>query len=239
MVSAALSDRSSPVDTTQLTNVFWISDGSTVGTGFLHVEGVDWNASYDLDLGDYGAWNTGVTGTYYLHRFVQTVSGGAIVDMFHQNIQAAGGIPQNGVETLPRMIYRARLGWSNGAFSVTGFLNYQSHFYAPFQVPPNVNFQCLAAGGSVGGGTFPCAISNYTGLQPAYTTFDLALGYDTGDAPANEYAKHVNIQLVIQNITNRLPPFEYVTASGQSPTAFDFTQSDVGRAIGLILTKSW
>ena len=129
MALAALSDRNSTQDPSIITNVYWISDGSTVGTGFLKVDGIDWSASYDWDWGDLGAWNTGITGTYYLHRYNATVNGGTIVDLFHQNIQGAGGIAQNGVETLPRMNYRARLGWSNGPWSVTGFMNYISHYY--------------------------------------------------------------------------------------------------------------
>ena len=240
MVSAALNDRSSPINVSQQSNIFWISDGSTVGTGFLRVEGVDWNASYDLDLGDYGAWNTGITGTYYLHRFVQTVNGGAIIDMFHQNIQAAGGIPQKGVETLPRMIYRARLGWSNGTYSVTGFLNYQSHFYAPFQVPPNVNFQCISPGGTVGGGSLPCAISNYSNIEPSWYTIDLSLGYNTGDTPANDYLKNMTIQLVIQNLMGIHSPFEYgATFSGRNVAAYDVLKPDFGRIIGITLLKNW
>ena len=57
----------------------------------MHVEGVDFNASYDFDLGDYGAWNAGITGTYYLHNFLQTVTGGPVIDQLNQNIQPAGG----------------------------------------------------------------------------------------------------------------------------------------------------
>jgi len=42
------------------------------------------------------------------------------------------------------------------------------------------------AGATVGatGGTFPCALNNYTNLQPSYYTFDLSVGYDTGDVRA-------------------------------------------------------
>ncbi len=110
MALAALSDRNSTQDPSIITSVYWISDASTASTGFLKVDGIDWQASYDWDLGDLGAWNVGIVGTYYLHRYQSTVSGGAITDLFHQNIQGAGGIAQNGVETLPRMNYRARLG---------------------------------------------------------------------------------------------------------------------------------
>src|SRR4029077_407734 len=75
MALAALSDRNSTQDPGIITNVYWISDGSTVGTGFLKVDGIDWNASYDWDWGDLGAWNVGITGTYYLHRYNATVNG--------------------------------------------------------------------------------------------------------------------------------------------------------------------
>ncbi|HEX5279760.1 MAG TPA: TonB-dependent receptor [Micropepsaceae bacterium] len=241
MVLAALSDRSSPVSTSTLTNFYWINDGSTVGLGFVHVEGVDWNASYDFDAGDFGAWNTGITGTYYLHRFTQTVPGSAVVDLFHQNISGIGGIAQNGVETLPRMIYRARLGWSNGPYSVTGFLNYQSHYFATsVGTPPNVNFQCTTSGGTVGGGSMPCAISNFTNIEPAWYTIDLSFGYNTGDRPANDYLKNLTIQLVVQNIMGIHSAFQYgATFSGRNVAAYDVLKPNGGRILGLTLLKSW
>ncbi len=240
MVLAALSDRNSTIDPSQAGSVFWLGDGSTVGTGFLRVEGVDWNASYDFDLGDYGAWNAGITGTYYLHRFQQTVSGSPVIDLFHQDIQSAGGIPQNGVETLPRLIYRARLGWSNGPFSVTGFLNYQSHFYSTWPVPPNVNFQCTSAGGTVGGGSMPCAISNWSNIEPDWYTIDLSFGYNTGDVPASDYLKNLTLQLVIQNLLGQHSPFEYgPSVSTRNYAGYDILKPNSGRIIGITLIKNW
>ena len=240
MALAALLDRNSPTGPASLTSIFWISDGGTVGTGFLKVQGIDWNASYDIDLGDLGAWNTGIVGTYYLHRFSQTTPGAAIVDQYHQNIQGAGGIAQNGVETLPRMKYRARLGWSDGQYSVTGFVNYASHFYAPWPVPPNVNLQCTAAGGTTGGGTFPCAINNWSNIEPSQYTFDLSLGYNTGDMPTNNYLKNVTVQLTIQNLMGIHSAFEYgPSISTRNMAGYDITKSNVGRVIGLTLLKNW
>jgi hypothetical protein len=241
MVAAALADRNSPSDPTFITNVFWISDGGTVGQGFVHVSGVDWNASYDFDAGDFGAWNTGVTGTYYLHRWVQTSPGGAIVDAFHQDIAAAGGVAQNGVETLPRLNYRARVGWSNGSMSATVFWNHQSHYYETrIGTPPNVNFQCVGAGSTVGGGTFPCAISNYSWIQPAWDTIDLSLGYNTGDMPANDYLKRITLQLTVQNIMGKHAAFEYgPTTSVRNPGAYDILQPNGGRVWGITVVKNW
>jgi outer membrane receptor protein involved in Fe transport len=240
MVIAALNDRNSPSPASVASQIYWINDAGTASTGFLKVQGIDWNVSYDWDWGDLGAWNTGITGTYYLHRENATVSGGTVVDLFHQNIQAAGGIPQNGVETLPRMIYRARLGWSNGPWSVTGFMNYISHFYQTWPVPPNVNFQCVAAGSSTAGGTFPCAINNFRNIEPSWYTFDLSMGYDTGIEPTNDYLKNVTLQLTIQNLMNKHSPFEYgPSTSTRSISGYDILKPNVGRIIGLTVLKKW
>ena len=239
MVLAGLLDRNSPVGPAAQTSIFWISDAGTVGTGFLKVQGIDWNVSYDIDLGDYGAWNTGITGTYYLHRNSQTLTGGPVIDLFHQDIQGAGGIAQNGVETLPRFIYRARLGWSDGPWSVTGFVNYISHYYSTWPVPPNVNNQCTIAGGNVGGGSFPCAIGNWSNIEPAWYTFDLSLGYNTGDMPANDYLKHVTLQLTIQNLMGIHSPFQYgPSVSTRSISGYDILKPDTGRVIGVTVLKS-
>jgi len=69
---------------------------------FSKVEGIDWQASYDFDLGDL-ALEYRHYGTYYLHRYSLLTPGSTITDAFHQTISPLGGIPQNGVETLPRM----------------------------------------------------------------------------------------------------------------------------------------
>jgi hypothetical protein len=34
-------------------------------------------------------------------------------------------------------------------------MDYQSHFYQTQNAPPNVNFQCTTAGGTIGGGSLP------------------------------------------------------------------------------------
>src|SRR5205085_443470 len=169
-VGKALGQPTNPVPLAALSLIKWIDDGGTLNTGSLKNTGVDFQASYDLDLGDLGAWNTGITGTYYLERIGVTVPGAAgtagtpTEQLYHVDLSSVGGISQLGVESLPRFKYRARLGWSNGPFSVIGFMDYTSHFYHTQAAPPNVNFQCLTTGGTVGGGTLPCAISNYTNI---------------------------------------------------------------------------
>jgi hypothetical protein len=145
-----------------------------------------------------------------------------------------------GVGTLPRMRYRARLGWSNGPWSVTGFMDYQAHFFHTQQAPPNANNACQTAGGTAPGGTFPCLVTGYTNMEPAWTTFDLSLGYDTGDDPANDYLKHLGIQVVVSNILDKHAAFEYRTGTGGgNPAAMDILKPNNGRTISLILTKTW
>jgi hypothetical protein len=246
MVAGLLANPRSPVPAAVLTSVLWINDGATYNAGYIKAQGIDFTASYDIDLGDLGAWNTGIVGTYYLHQYSANFisatdpEAGVIQDEFHTTIGTLNGIPQVGVETTLRERVRGRLGWSDGPFTATGFVNYTSHFFNTQNAPPNVNFACATSGGTIGGGTLPCAISNYSDIEPSYYTFDLSFGYDTGDLLANDYLKHVSVQLVIQNIMNKLPAFEYrIGTGGGNPANFDITKSDQGRTIGVILTKSW
>jgi hypothetical protein len=66
------------------------------------------------------------------------------------------------------------------------------------------------------------------------------LGYDTGDDPVSDYLKHVGIQVVVQNIMDKHPAFEYrIGTGGGNPSALDILKSDQGRTISFILTKTW
>lgn len=243
MVLAAINDpaQADQITPADATNVFFINDSATTNAGFLHVQGVDYNASYDYDAGDLGAFNVGVTGTYYLHRWDQKSAGGKIIDDFNQNITSVGGLAQNGVETLPRSIWRARAGWSDGPYSFTLFWNHQGHYYGfNTSSPPNVNFQCTTSGGTLGGGTLPCAISNFSYIQPAWNTFDLSLGYNTGDTPANDYLKRITLQLTVTNLMGIHAPFEYgPNSSTRNPSGFSLLAPDYGRVIGLTVVKNW
>ncbi len=241
MVLASFSQPTNAIPSTALSLIYWLNDGGTMNKGYQKNEGVDYTASYDWDWGDLGAFNVGITGTYYLHVFTQRFAGEPIVDGYHDNLNIVGGIQQLGVVSpRPRAVSRTRLGWSDGPWTLTGFMNYSGHFYHTQTAPPNVNFQCLAAGGTVGGGSFPCAISNYNNVVPSYYTFDLSLGYDTGDQPANDYLKNVGIQLTVDNLMDRTPPFEYrISTGGGNPSAFDILKSLYGRVISVRVTKTW
>jgi iron complex outermembrane recepter protein len=241
MVVGALTDFNATVNLDQAPNIYYIRDGATTNSGFYHLDGIDFNASYDWDMGDYGVWNAGITGTYYLHYYVQAVAGAPVVDYLHVNLGAIGSVSQQGVESQPRMQWRARLGWTSGPYSVTGFVNYISHYYdSTTVVPPNVNDQCTSSGGTVGGGTYPCAINSYSDLLPSMYTFDLSLGYNTGDMPTNDYLKNITLQLTFQNILDKHPAFAYgPVTSHRNAAGYDILKPDTGRIIGLTIEKQW
>jgi len=224
------------------TLVYWINDGGVMNIGWQRTTGIDWQASYDWEWGDLGAFNVGLTGTYYLSQESQ-VPGGIVDNFYHTTLAAVNGVEQVGVESRPRLKYRARLGWSDGTWSITGFMDYEQHFFHTQQAPPNVNFACITPGGTIGGlpnYTNPCWVTDYTNFQPSYYTFDVSLGYSTGDRPANEYLRNVSVQLVVQNIMDKVAPYEYrVATGGGNPCACDIIKSLFGRVISIRLQKEF
>jgi iron complex outermembrane receptor protein len=228
--------------------IYWVNDSGGSNGGWEKLEGIDFTASYDWEWGGLRAFNVGITGAYYLHRDAVAQLGGSdeeAEDPLHTTI-SVGGLPDAvSVPNQPRMRYRARLGWANNTgWSVTGFFNYRTHYYTSLNAPPNVNNQCQTEGGTVGGGSLPCAISGYTNLTPPIHTVDLSFGYDTGDRPANEYLRNIGFQVIIQNLFERYPPYAYVT--GPRPGAWATGEQGgatsvgaTGRTVSLILTKTW
>ena len=102
---------------------------------------------------------------------------------------------------------------------MTAFADYVGRYYHNQQPPPNVNGHfCVANGGldeAGNGGTFECAIQDYTNVLPAYTTFDLSVGYSTMDVPANEYLRNIGVQIVIQNIMDKHGQYQYRISGGR------------------------
>jgi outer membrane receptor protein involved in Fe transport len=232
------------------TLVMWIHDGGTLNRGWQKLDGIDFQASYDWDWGDIGAFNAGITATYYLHNKVQSSFGSEVVDYLHQTVGTPGISEAEGVATNPRFRYRVRLGWANGPWTFTAFMDYSSHYYHLQTPPPNVNGNFCASNGGLdalgGGGTYPCAIDNYSNITPSHYTFDLSLGYDTMDRPANEYLRNIAIQIVVQNVLDKHAQFQYKPSTAGGPpsaiAAFGGPgggASNAGRVFNLILTKQW
>ena len=69
--------------------------------------------------------------------------------------------------------------------------------------------------------------------------WDLSIGYQTGEAPANQYLRNIGIQFTINNILNKEPPFQVGARGNGSIRAFDNNFSDLQRSFTLTLTKVW
>ena len=245
-VQGLLNNPRATVDPQAKTLILWINDGGTFNKGWLKLDGIDFSASYDWEWGDIGAFNVGIIGTYYLHRKDQTVPGSEITDDYHDDLNLGQVNEALGAQSQAsgRMRYRVRAGWANGPWSVTAFLDYRGHYFHNQRAPPNDNGNFCASNGSLddagNGGTFACAIQNYSNLMPAYYTFDLSLGYNTMDAPANEYLRNIGVQLVVQNLLDKHGAYMYrISTGGGNPCSCDLQFPQTGRLISLIVTKQW
>jgi hypothetical protein len=217
-----------------------ITDGRRKNLGFIRYQGIDFGGSYDWDMGAWGAWNAGVTGNYILERQTKTVPGVPILDDYR------------GKDSGGRISYRARLGWAgapDGAWSATAFMNYHPHFGTqeagdsarPGLLPPT----CFLAGQT------PCnasglpqfaqytqQYSQLTLFEPAWITFDLSLGYNTGERPANKYLRNLSFQLVINNFLNKKPNFAYYVTTA-TVEAFEQRNDPAQRVVSFSITKAW
>jgi hypothetical protein len=60
------------------------------------------------------------------------------------------------------------------------------------------------------------------------------------DAPQNEYLRNIGVQLVVQNVTDRISAYAYrIATGGGNPCTCDIVNSIQGRTISLIVTKEW
>jgi hypothetical protein len=243
-VNGILLNPRSQADPLAKTLVYYINDGATFNQGWLKLDGIDFNVSYDWDMGNIGAFNIGAIGTYYMHQLNEAVPGapGSVIEDSFNTVTGSANAFSRGVSTLPRFRYRGRLGWSNGPWNITGFMDYQSHYYHTMTAPPNVNgnFCTSTVFGAPAGGTFPCFNSAYNNLQPPWYSFDLSLGYDTGDVPSNPYLKNIGIQVIIQNIFDKESFHQYrVATQGGQVCTCNPLQGLYGRQVSIILSKTW
>jgi iron complex outermembrane recepter protein len=245
-VATLLNGPHSTVSPTLATLIQFIADSGNNNIGWQAVNGVDFNATYTYDAGDFGAWNTGITGTYNIDNKSQGGPGQVINSLFTTPQNATSPALDSG----GRLKYRARLGWANDTgFTVTGFLNFIPHFNSDTAVLPPAcliqgNPTCASYGPQFAQYTqqFPL-LSNYV---PGLYTFDLSVGYDTQDGPASDYLKHVGIRLNVLNILDKQAPYAYQInppGGAQVHAYFSTTQGSSlgidGRVILLTLTKTW
>jgi len=67
----------------------------------------------------------------------------------------------------------------------------------------------------------------------------LTIGYQTGEMPANEYLRNIGLQLTVNDIFNKEPPFQIGARPSGSIRAFDNAFNDLQRTFTLTVTKVW
>jgi iron complex outermembrane receptor protein len=242
-VAAILSNPLSTIPISVAPNISFISDGAIRNIGWQSVDGVDFNVSYDLDLGDWGAWNTGVTGTYNIDN-KSLLTGTSVISVYTTPVN--GGIDSGG-----RLRYRARLGWADDSgWSVTGYMNFFPHFNSDTAALPPACFQigntACNASGLPQFAQYTKQYALLTNFIPGLYTFDLSIGYKTGNTPANDYLKNIGLQLIVNNVLNKQPPFQYSIAPPGNAAAHAFFTSTAGSELGIdgrfitfVVTKAW
>src|SRR5215471_2753265 len=129
MLQRALSNPINAIPPEAQTLIYWLNDVGTMNKGWQKTTGYDFSVNYDWQWGGLGAFNAGITGTYYQSQTSQAVPGGEIDDRYHADIDAGRGLVMHGVELNPRLAYRARLGWTKGAWSAAVFTDYRQHYF--------------------------------------------------------------------------------------------------------------
>jgi hypothetical protein len=212
------------------TSISFVDDGADRNIGWQALNGVDFNASYDVDLDDLGAWNTGVTGEYIIDNKSLKVPGQPVVSVYSTPIN---GYTNSG----GRMRYRARFGWAGGpdnALSVIGFMNFWSHYNSDNgALPPLCFLEGNPACNSLGLPQYAQYTQQYptlSNLVPGIYTFDLSISYKFGDQPVNKYLQNIGVTLTVNDILDKLPPYQY-NIGGGAPHAF-YTPGPGGGSIG-------
>jgi iron complex outermembrane receptor protein len=180
---------------------------------YLRVQGIDLDATYDIDLGDYGNLHVGD----YLTLFTQFKEGYDGADYF--SIKGTSGF--NG--TFSSLEYNTRLnvGWTQGPWAIDTFVNYMPAYH-------NWNSTSVTP-------LLPNALGTPTqgDKVDSLTTLDLNVAYNFIDGwlGGDQLYVHVN------NVLDTDPPFINTTANGagaSSGAAFGFNAfnaSPIGRTV--------
>jgi outer membrane receptor protein involved in Fe transport len=247
LVNSLVHNPKSLVDPSVVNTIQFISDAATTNLGWQQFSGVDFDARYDIDLGEWGAWNTGVVGSYGLQNKTEAVIGQPVINNY-------GGSLYGGT-----LKYRARLGWAGTTgiaqgFSITGFMNFAPHSGvlaltdSGFSAPA-----CFWAAGFSAGGCYPGSshfgpYSASPSTIPGMYTFDVSTGYQTGDRPANPYLQNINFQITVLDLLNTAPAFVYSTFGAKGYPQFGVYRggkpglqgiSPEQRFISVAITKAW
>jgi hypothetical protein len=212
-----------------LEGIQFINDNAITNIGWREISGLDFDARYDFEFGNWGAWNLGFRGVYRLEDESQATPLAEVISLYEGN---TGG----------RLRWRGRVGWSEGpeGFNITGFINHIPHSALNENSPPD----CYWAAGFSAGSCYPGSpywgpYDIYPLWHPALYTFDLTIGYQTGVRPMNPYLQNMNFQLTVNNLLDKRPPFDYEFGSGRGRAANTGAISPLQRYVSFALTKVW
>jgi hypothetical protein len=232
LIRALQATGSATFDPDVVPDIKFIEDGANTNIGEGQLRGIDFNVRYDWEMGNLGNWHVGAVGYYELESWFQGSPLTPVDDDYEG--KNSGARLKN---------VRGRIGWTDGTFSATAFVNYHGH-KLPFDDILNSPPRCYWAPGFSAGSCYsgspynPTPYPEFQNMVPSMYLFDLTLGYNTGMTPSNPYLRNLDLQLVVNNIFDRPSPFTYHDRGGDF-AAFDMYYGELQRVITLTLTKTW
>ncbi|HEY4265358.1 MAG TPA: hypothetical protein VGM72_08570, partial [Micropepsaceae bacterium] len=199
--------------------------------------GIDFNGRYDFDLdrvglNNFGSLNIGAAGFYEITDKSRTDAASPIIDNY---------VGQNSGNRLQRVRYR--LGWADDSWSITAFANYFGHGAVNVNgnnlIPPCFYAAGFSPGSCFAGSPYYGPYVTYPNFSPPTVYFDLTVGYQTGEIPANEYLRNIGVQLTVNDIFDKQPPFQVGARGSGSIRAFDNAFTDLQRTFTITVTKVW
>jgi outer membrane receptor protein involved in Fe transport len=229
-------------DAANIPNIKLIQDAALTNLGSRVFSGIDFVVRYDRPIGDWGSINVGASGYYQVLDKVRPTEESALDDRYED---------QDSGNRLQRVRYR--LGWVDptSTWNVTLFANYYGHGAVGDQAAQGVNENgnvlippCFYQTGLGPGSCFPGSpyygpYDTYPNMTPAVVQFDLSVGFQTGQMPANEYLRNLGIQFTVVNIFDEPSPFCVCAGGNGAIRAHNEGFSDLQRTFTLQLTKVW
>lgn len=198
---------------TAANRVLALVSGRRINAGKTLGKGIDFNISYAFDS-SIGSWNLGAVASYTMDWKVSPIPGSALVQEVNQL-----GFPLTWQG-------RGSVGWQQnfgfGRLFINGFVNYRNGY-------------------EIDAAQLPIGVPASYAKIDSYTTFDLTLGVDTGDALGWMPAKGINLTFSIQNLFDTDPPL-VVNQAGLAGSAIRFDPtygSPLGRVFQVHLGKKF
>ena len=196
---------------TPASNVFALASARRINAGQTVGNGIDFNLAYQFDT-SFGTMNLGAVATYTLGWKVSPIPGAPEVDEVNDV-----GFPLT-------FQGRGTVGWENdfsfGRLFANAFVNYRNSYRLdPQQLPIGVD-------------------PSFAEID-SYTTFDLSLGLDTGEAFDSPFMDGFSVVLSVQNLFDTDPPL-VVNQAGLAGSAIRFDPtygSPMGRVLQLQVGK--